>query len=306
MAMLLAALIFGGLAFYGDVQELRATARTFRPSAFALGLALAAGNYVLRIGRWQYYLKHVGVDVPLGESATVFLAGFVMSVTPGKIGEVFKSLLLWETRGTSIARTAPIVVAERLTDLIALVLLTALGSLAFEHGMAVAATGAVLVAGLLLVCAYRPLGKFLLRIADRLPVISRIGPKLHEAYDALLEMTRPAPILIGTAVAVLAWALECGSLYAIIHGFEGATMSWDAATFAYAASTIAGAVAMMPGGLGPTEVTMTALLQTLGGTGIGPAVATAATILVRIATLWFAVVIGAVALVVHRARHRRR
>ena len=127
IALLLGALIYAALALYGDVRELRATAQRFSANAFALALALAAGNYVLRIVRWHYYLLRIGVRVPLGESALVFLAGFVMSVTPGKIGEVIKSLLLYEVHGTPIARTAPIVIAERLTDLVALVLLTTLG-----------------------------------------------------------------------------------------------------------------------------------------------------------------------------------
>ena len=303
-AALLGALVFAALALYGDVQELRRTVRGFALPAFALALLLAAGNYALRIVRWQFYLRHIGIRIPLGESATVFLAGFVMSVTPGKVGEVFKSLLLYESRGTSIARTAPIVVAERLTDLIALVLLTSLGALTFEHGVAVAVSSAIMVFGVALVCAYPPLGRFALRCAERLPLLRRISPRLREAYESLLEMTRPAPLLIGTVIAVAAWGLECGSLYAIVHGFEGVVMSWDAAVFAYAASTIGGAIAMTPGGLGATEVTMTALLQTLGGATMSPATASATTMLVRVATLWFAVLIGLVALGVHRAMRR--
>ena len=162
-----------------------------------------------------------------------------------------------------------------------------------------------MVSALVLVCGYRPFGTFLLGLADRIPLINRITPKLHEAYDALLEMTRPAPLLAGTFLAFIAWAMECGSLYYIVHGFAGVHMSWDAATFAYSASTIAGAIAMMPGGLGITEVGMTGLLQALGGAAMTIPVATAATIMVRIATLWFAVVIGIFALGFHRLTHPR-
>jgi uncharacterized protein (TIRG00374 family) len=298
--------VFAGLALYGDVTKLRQTAMAFSPGAVALGFALAAGNYGLRIWRWQYYLHCIDVSVPLFESSMVFLSGFVMSVTPGKVGEVFKSLVLFESRGTSIARTAPIVVAERLTDMIALVMLIALGSLSFEHGALVAASSASIVAVLIVVCVYRPLGRWLLDLTERLPVIHRITHKLREAYESLTEMTRPAPLLIGSAIAFLAWGLECCSLYAIVHGFAETHLRWDAAVFAYSASTMAGALAMMPGGLGVTEVGMTALLRTLGGASMRPAVATATTILVRIATLWFAVAIGAVALGLHRITQRAR
>ncbi|HEY2735163.1 MAG TPA: lysylphosphatidylglycerol synthase domain-containing protein, partial [Polyangiales bacterium] len=126
IAAVFGGLVFAGLALYGDVAKLRNAAMGFAPRAVALGFALAAGNYGLRICRWQYYLRCIDVTVPLFESSIVFLSGFVMSVTPGKVGEVFKSLLLYESRGVSMIRTAPIVIAERLTDLIALVLLIAL------------------------------------------------------------------------------------------------------------------------------------------------------------------------------------
>jgi uncharacterized protein (TIRG00374 family) len=298
-------LVFAGLALYGDVSKLREAAMGFSPSAVALGFALAAGNYGLRIWRWQYYLHCIDVSVPLFESSIVFLSGFVMSVTPGKVGEVFKSLLLYESRGVSMVRTAPIVVAERLTDLIALVLLTALGSFAFEHGVIIAAAAAVLVSGLVAVCAYRPLGEVLLRFAARFALLAKIVHKLREAYEALLTMLRPGPLLFGTLLALTAWGLECGSLYTIVHGFPGSTMHWDAAVFAYSASTIVGALAMLPGGLGVTEAGMTGLLQALGGSSMTKEVATAATMLVRLATLWFAVGIGVVALGIYRAQQRQ-
>lgn len=304
-AALFGGLVFAALALYGDVSKLRAAASEFSTAAVLWGFALAGGNYLIRIVRWHYYLRCINVVVPVGESALVFLSGFVMSVTPGKVGEVFKSLLLYESRGVSIARTAPIVIAERLTDLVALVLLTALGALAFEHGVLVASVGAVLVSAMVLVFAYRPLGEMILRWGERIGPLAKIMHKLHEAYEALLTMLRPGPLFIGTVLAVVAWGLECGSLWVIVRGFPGLVMDWDAATFAYAASTIVGALAMLPGGLGVTEAGMTGLLQTLGGPAMTKEVATAATILVRLATLWFAVAIGLVALGIFRLQQRR-
>jgi uncharacterized membrane protein YbhN (UPF0104 family) len=79
-----------------------------------------------------------------------------------------------------------------------------------------------------------------------------------------LSHPRPGPLFVGSALAFLAGGLGCGSLYAIVHGFDGVTMSWDGATFTYSASTLAGAIAMMPGGLGVTEIGMTALIQARG------------------------------------------
>ena len=85
------------------------------------------------------------------DSLLTFLSGFVLTVTPGKVGEVFKSLVLFETHGVPVARTAPIVVAERVTDVIGVVVLIVLGSLGFSGGLLWAGLGAAAVLVLLVV-----------------------------------------------------------------------------------------------------------------------------------------------------------
>lgn len=297
---LLGALVFAALSLYADVSALSASLGAFEWSVLALALALATGNYALRYARWQYYLARIDVRVPHRESALVFLSGFVMSVTPGKLGEVFKSLLLYESRGVSIARTAPVVFAERLTDLIALVILTALGSLSFAQGVPIALSGAAIVGVILLASAWRPLGELCLSIAGRLPLVRRVAPRLREAYESLYVMTRPRPLAIATGIATLSWGLECLALFLLLRALPGGGLGWDASVFAYSASTIAGALAMMPGGLGVTEAGMTGLIEALSSGAIGAPAATAATMLTRLATLWWAVLVGAVALAVLR------
>ena len=154
---LLGGLVFAGLALYSDLPKMREAAARFEPTAFLSGLLLVATNYGLRIIRWNRYLHELAIQVPRTESALIFLSGFVMSVTPGKVGEVFKSLLLQQSRQISFVRSAPIVIAERLTDLIALVLLIALGSLALPGGPLIALLGATIVGSMVWVLSHRRL-----------------------------------------------------------------------------------------------------------------------------------------------------
>lgn len=288
--------VFAALSLYGDVQALGEKLGTFDVRVVVPALALVTTNYGLRFLRWQYYLGRLSLTVPAGESALVFTAGFVMSITPGKVGEVFKSLLLHERRSVPIARTAPIVVAERLTDLAALVIIAALGGLVFDRGIAVALTGAALVALLLVAVAWRPAGELGLGLVGRLPLLGRIAPRLRQAYESLYLMTRPQPLLIGTSLACVGWLLEGVALHVLAHGFPGVELAFSASLFCYAVPTIAGAIALVPGGLGVTEAGMTGVLQALGTSGMTAAVATAITMLVRLATLWWAVVLGVFAL----------
>jgi uncharacterized protein (TIRG00374 family) len=75
----------------------------------------------------------------------------------------------------------------------------------------------------------------------------------------------------------------------------------QAGTFIYASMTVAGALSFLPGGLGVTEAGMLALLGQLG-TGTGRSVAAAATFVTRLCTLWYAVMVGLVALFIFARR----
>lgn len=298
---LVGVLVFAGLSLYGDVQALIDNLTHYRWLYFVAGLVLATLNYVIRFFRWEYYLRLLNIEgVPTLSSARIFFAGFVMSVTPGKVGEVFKSWLLEERHGVPLARTAPIVVAERLTDLLALVLLAAIGSLVFPDGWAISVVGAVFVLGAWVACMWKPLGMGIIGIVAKIPALAKLAPKLREAYDALQLLVRPKPLIWATLFSTVAWGLEVVSLYIIARGFTDIALGWLASTFAYAVPTIVGALAMMPGGLGVTEAGMTGVLVTVSEGAMSDSVATATTILVRLATLWWAVILGALALAWHR------
>ena len=300
-----AVFVFAALSFLSDVRAIGDSLATFHWPSLGIALALVLGNYGLRYLRWQYLLHRLGVFVPPATSALTFLAGFIMSVTPGKMGEVFKSLLLYEYKGIGIPRTASVVVAERLLDLVALVLLVSAGSTTFAHGRAVALAGGVLVLGIVLGCTVRSIGEFGLARLERFRFSARFVPKLREAYDALHALTRPAPFLIGGGYALVGWTLECLATWYLVLGFRDADISWGGATFSYAAGTLAGALAMSPGGLGVAEAGMAGLFRVASPTLSVPT-ATAATILVRLSTLWFGVLLGGIALFVLRATHTKQ
>src|SRR5262249_48620202 len=149
------AAVYVGFAAWSDWRHVRASLSQFRLSGFALALVLASSNYLVRFAKWHYYLGRLGITIPRSRSLCIFLAGFTLTVTPGKIGEVVKSYFLRESDGVPMARTAPVVVAERMTDLIALILLAATGALSYEVGRRGLVLGGGLVAGFLAVVSSR-------------------------------------------------------------------------------------------------------------------------------------------------------
>jgi uncharacterized protein (TIRG00374 family) len=295
VAIVLGVVVYAVLAVSTDVEQLGEELRSFPWWAFGAALGLALTNYLVRFVKWEIYRRQLHIALGLGESLRLFLAGFVMSVTPAKLGEVLKSFLLKERHGVPIATSAPIVLAERLTDLIALLGLAAVGSLSFRRGAWILVAGAGLVVVLAVIVGVRPVGERLARLLARLPLLRRKADTLQELFRSANVLCRapnlPLPVLLSAA----AWSCECVAMWVVLNAFPGTAADILTVTFIYSLSTVAGALAMMPGGLGVTEGGMTGM-TVLFVAHVRPGVASATTILVRLATLWFAVVVGLVAL----------
>jgi uncharacterized protein (TIRG00374 family) len=293
--------VLAGFSVYADVSELGDRLAGFGWWAFAAALALALVNYVVRYMRWSLYLSGRGIDVPAPTSRLVFVAGFALSVTPGKIGELIKSYLLRATHGIPVTRTAPIVIAERVTDLGALLILGVIGVSIYGVARGMVLAGVAVVASGLLVLAVPTLANACIRLATWPKFLRKLRPGLVELYRELAELVRLWPLTWATAMAVVAWLGECIGFALIVSAFPGTAVPLGLAILIYAATTVAGALSFLPGGLLVTEATMTLFLVE-ASRGVDEPTAVAATILTRLATLWFAVVLGVIALAILRRR----
>lgn len=299
----IAVAVFAGISIYADVGKLGERLEHFAPAAMLATLGLASMNYVIRFVRWELYLRAVGAAVPRRLSAHVFVAGFAMSITPGKVGELLKAALLRDAAGTPVETTAPVVVAERVTDLVALVALGLIGVAAYGVAREMVAAAAIVVLLGLIIVSWKPLAYALLDRAagSKIGLLARLAPKARAFYDRLALLVQPAPLLWATALATAAWLCECVGFALIVRGFAGAEVSLGLAMLIYAATTVAGALSFLPGGLLVTEASMT-LLLVHSASGVDQPTAVAATILTRLCTLWFAVMLGVIALAIPRAR----
>jgi uncharacterized protein (TIRG00374 family) len=297
VALALGFLVYVAFAFFADMSELVHAGRAFPWLLLPLVCLLALGNYVVRLFRWNYYLRRLDISIGGRESAIVFFAGLVMSITPGKFGELLKSQYVKNINGTPRRRTGPVVIAERLTDLIGVLVLASFGVFRFHYGELIFFIVLGLILASLAIISSRRLSLGMLSFAARVPFIGRVAHKLEEAYENISALLRPGPLFASTVMSVLAWGCESVGFYLVINAFPGTSVSYTDALFIYAFAIIVGAVTMLPGGLGVTEGTIAGLLVLLR---VPPAVAVAATIIIRFATLWFAVIIGLVVSAVWR------
>jgi len=297
--MALGAVVFIGFSVYTDFDKLLDAFGLFNWWYFLILLVLSFLNYVFRFFKWDYYLRELGISIRKRSSAAVFFSGLVMTVTPGKMGELLKSFLLKQVNGTAISKSAPVIVAERLSDFVALIILSCLGIsiYALRNELFVLIITAALTVAFLALIAWRGLSLWMIGLLEHIRPMQKLMGRVRTAYESIYALIAPRRLAWATFLSLLAWFCECFGLYLVLWYFK-ADSPLLMVVFIYSISTIAGAITMLPGGLGATEISMSALIIKL--TALAKANAVAATFIIRLATLWFAVLVGAVVLLTQR------
>lgn len=290
--------VFAALAAYGDASQVAGALAVFPWALTPAILGLTLLNYLLRFLKWQFYLGQIDVrGLSRWGSLLIFCAGMAMAITPGKVGEWLKSYLLREQYGIALSRSVPIVVAERLTDGLAMALLASGGLLLFPVGwqaVALAVAGAGIV---LAVVWYEPVADAVFAAAARVrPLASRVH-HLQAMYAAAQTVLSPRNLTVGVTLGFISWGSECLAFWLVLQGLglEGSPLLVVQAAFILATSTLGGALFITPGGLGVAEGSIIGLCQVL--LGMPKDLAAAAALLIRLSTLWFGVSLGLIALV---------
>ena len=300
MALGCFAALLVGAALFADVAKLQAAAVQFPFRVLVPAAALVLGNYGLRAIRFRSYLAALGIAVTPLEALLVFVSGMLLTVTPGKMGEIFKGYLLHERRGTPVAEVASSVVAERFTDVVGLLAIAAIGVSQYgAHAALFLFVVGLCLLFLLAVAHPRLLPWLLATVAARAaarPRLLALVALAQRVHGVLRTLCAPRRLAAGVALAAAAWLLEAVAFRLILDG-AGAGGGLGPAIVIYAMATLFGAVSMLPGGVGGTEAVMIALCLTPAlGLGLAKPEATLVTLLIRFATLWFGVACGGVAL----------
>ncbi|MCB1765815.1 MAG: flippase-like domain-containing protein [Candidatus Competibacteraceae bacterium] len=289
LSMGFAALLYLGFVLVADREAVFAALQRASLTMLLGIFALSLLNYLLRFWRWQRYVAAFDHALPIRRHFLYYLAGFTLTVTPGKAGEAVRSLYLHQ-HGVTYAQSLAALFVERLLDVLAMSLLALLILLARPDYAWLVAVAWILTLGLggLVTCPWLP-GK--LRGWGRNHRYGHQFERLARLLDAAATLLRPGSLLFGLSLGVLSWGLEGSALYWIAQDI-GAGINLATGLGVYAIAVLAGALSFLPGGLGGTEAVMGLLLVAFGADA---ASAVAITLLCRIATLWFAVALGGVA-----------
>lgn len=298
LSVVFSAVGYLGFSLWGGWGAVSAAVLKVGAVGIVIALAMSSLNYALRFTRWQSYLKAVGYPVAWRPSLSIYLAGFALTTTPGKAGEALRGVLL-KPLGVPYPQSFAAFFSERLSDLFGVVLLSLFGLSLYPDARPLIAVGVALVLVGFVVLSQRRLLQWLTGWLPQGP--GKVLALARHLFNVLLEAQRchrPGLLLSATLLSVLAWGAEATAFYWILQ-WMGADIPLTFAVFVYAMAMLAGALSFMPGGLGGAEAIMVALLV---WKGMPSADAIAATVLIRLATLWYAVAVGGVLLFRFKSR----
>ncbi len=291
--LILGIVVLFGLAILGNLQLVTENLFSFNWIYIIFALLCTVFNYSLRYVKWNYYLRLIGIQhIRWTESLRLFLAGFPLLVTPGKVGEAVKGLWINQKTGIPTGRGVSVVLAERLTDGLAVLGLCMVGVMAFPNFWPIFALALAFLLCVIIIILVRPATQTVFAWLEHRKGLSTFAREARDFYDGSYALIQPIPTLICVLLGFFSWLGEGVGLFLILLGF-GFPFSWQLgflAVFCMAFSTVLGAASGLPGGLGTFEVCLTGMLVFL--IGVDPATAVSTTVLIRLTTLWFGIFIG--------------
>jgi uncharacterized protein (TIRG00374 family) len=291
--LVLGFLVILGLGVVGDIRKVADHFLSFAWIYAPAVLALTLINYSLRFIKWHFFLAQIGIrDLPIRLSARLFVAGFPLAVTPGKVGEALKGVWLNQKTGVPVAKGVTVVLAERISDGLAVLSLSTLGVIAYPRYWPVFAIvlGSLITA--VVISQVRPVALKLLSWIEKIPVLGRFAAQLQEFYEGTYALFKPRVIVLAVGLGFIAWLAEGIGLYLVLLGLgvDPGSEALSLSVFVLAFSTVVGAISALPGGLIAAEGSIATMLALL--LGLSRSTSAAATLLIRFGTLWLGVTLG--------------
>lgn len=292
----LAASGYLGLMLWAGWREVAEALYAVGPQVLSGLLALSLVNYLLRFLRWSHYLRLLDSPVPWRVNLPVYFSGFALTTSPGKVGEMLRSVLL-RAHGVPASASIAAFFAERVSDLLSILVLAAIGLWAYPPARPVVGVTFVVVLCCLLLVQWTTLITAIDRRAmNRSSLWARLIVRLCEIVLHFRRCFTLSSMTAGLLTGSIAWLAE-GIGFWWLLGALGHPLPFLLSVFIYAFAMLIGGLSFLPGGLGSSEAVMITLLSL---NGFSQPEAVTATLICRLATLWFAVALGAIFLTRHR------
>ena len=267
---------------------------TFFQSEYLIPILLVvSSSWIPLILKWHLLLKKNDIKIPIKKSILIWFSGSALTITPGQIGELIKSQLIKNIFNIPRSKTAPIIFAEKFYDIIGAIIVSIIGIIVLDIDQNLIFLSLFILFVLFFLIYYRPLFESILKRIIKLKYFSKFSDNLDESYKIVKNSTSPKISLISISLSISYWIIISFSVYLILLAFNIESLSFLKSVAIYPTSVLVGVASFIPGGVGVTEGSLAGLL-TLQGIDIS--LALVLSVIIRIFTMWFTILIGFIGL----------
>jgi len=274
-----------------DFSVIREKIFDFKTDYLPIILLLAPLSWVIVFFRWHLLLKNSNIIIPKKENFKIYMAGFAMSVTPGKVGELIKSQFLKSKYGVSRKNTLPIIISEYFYHLVGVLVVSIIGVYYFEFSLyIIILTSALIITTLTIISSETFFKKFVNLISKRNFLKKYVSP-ISDSHIILKKSTRGKIFIISSGLSIAFWLTEVLIVYFVFLSFDILNFEFFKIAAIYTTSLILGMLSFLPMGVGVVEGSLAGFLNY---EGIDISIALTLVILIRIFTRWYGVIVGLV------------
>ena len=285
--------IYAIFLFISDYNIISEKISNFKINYLPLILFLVSASWTPLFIKWHFLLKNCEIHVPLKKSILVFLSGPAFEITPGQIGALVKSQILKTSSNIPRTKTVPIIVVEKVYDLIGAVLASIIGIVILGMEPHLIIIAILVLVTIFFFVYYRPASEIFFKQITKRKFFSKYVENISDFYEIVHKSTNVKVATICILLALTYWFMVSAAAYYTLIAFDINILDYLKVLAIYATSTLLGAISFIPAGIGITEGSITGLF-TLNGIDVSTALILS--VMIRVLTLWYTVGVGFVAL----------
>lgn len=279
-----------GFIAYSDFSKFSSNIGQFKFEFLPIILGLSFASYFMMGIRQKILLKRLGIELEIKESLLLYFSGLSMSVTPGGVGEAIKSYYLKKKYGHSVSKTFPLVFIERFHDLAVVISVIAFTLIFLQISEVIIIVSIIIP---LIIIAYilvriKKLFVKTINFFKRIKKLEKVFDNISKSYDGMYEMLDPKTTIKVWAIGIVSQVFFALSIYSIFLAFDQ-DFGFIFTTEVVYSSILFGAISLLPGGVGLTEIST---VNFLTDKGMEISLATSIVIMTRLATIWFSTIMG--------------
>ena len=286
-------IIYAIFVFMSDLDKISDKILNFKLEFLPIILGLVIFSWIISYFRWNILLKNQNIHIPHSLNFQIFLVGGALGITPGKIGELFKSQILKEKFNIPRTKTAPLFIVEKFLDLVSAMIVTVIGIWFIPEIGYLAIIGLVVSIILFKILTSKKLFIQTLSFLNKIKFLSKYLEPLSSSHEILSKTLHSKKMFSLLILSVFYWIVIGCAAFFVIEGFGFSVGSILNIISTYSSSLIIGALSFIPGGIGIAEGSLIGLLSFQG---IDVSEAIVIVVLIRIFTLWFSTITGFIAL----------